>query len=207
MILTLAIVAAAVLAGLFPGAAALLEYDRAAVAGGELWRLVTGHLTHLSREHLLWDVLTFAVLAAACERRGRARLVATLALSALAIPAALFVLEPGLGVYRGLSGLDMALAGLLGATEARKGSRWAVVVLLALGAKLAYELATGGALFVALEGAETVPLAHAVGAGVGICVGLWRLPPCRTRDWRFSSASLQAPAALPKAQRPCLTPR
>jgi rhomboid family GlyGly-CTERM serine protease len=161
-----------------------LEYDRGAVAGGELWRLVTGHLTHLSGEHLLWDALTFAVLAAACERRGRWRLAATLAVSAMAIPAALFVLEPGLAVYRGLSGLDMALAGLLAATELRRGSRWAMAALLALGAKLAYELATGAVLFVALEGAEAVPLAHAVGAGAGVCVGLWRVRPCRTPAWQ-----------------------
>ena len=166
--LTLGVVAAAVLAGIVPGAAALLEYDRAAVAGGELWRLLTCHLAHLSPEHLLWDALTFAGLGWMCEQRGRGRLVLTLVVSAVAIPAVLFVFDPGLAVYRGLSGLDMALAGLLAAGELRRSPRVAGAALVVLGAKLAYELASGGALFVALDGAEAVPLAHAVGAAVGI---------------------------------------
>ncbi|MEZ5364032.1 MAG: rhombosortase [Bryobacterales bacterium] len=134
----------AVLAGAIPGAAALLEYDRTAVAGGEWWRLLTGHLTHLSGKHLLWDGLTFAVLAGLCERRGQGRMAVALGVSAVAISAGLWVFQPELAVYRGLSGLDMALAGLLAATELRRGSRWAGVALAGLGAKLAYELATGG---------------------------------------------------------------
>ena len=169
---TLCVVAAAVLAGLVPGVAALLEYDRTAIEAGELWRLVTCHLTHLSLDHLVWDGLTFLALGAACERRGRRGFVLALAASAVAIPAALFVLDPGLAVYRGLSGLDMALAGLLAACELERRPRVAGAALAALAAKLVYELAAGGVLFVRLDGAEAVPLAHLAGAAIGAAVGI-----------------------------------
>jgi membrane associated rhomboid family serine protease len=46
---------------LSPAATAVLEYDRAAVAAGEIWRLLTGHLTHWSFDHLFWDVLGLAI--------------------------------------------------------------------------------------------------------------------------------------------------
>ena len=34
----------------------LLQYDRAALATGEWWRLVTGHLVHLGWDHLALNV-------------------------------------------------------------------------------------------------------------------------------------------------------
>ena len=49
--------------------ATLLEYDRAAILHGEVWRLVTGHFVHWSVGHLAWDLLAFAILSAVCMRR------------------------------------------------------------------------------------------------------------------------------------------
>jgi len=46
----------------WPGLAAHLQYDRAAIAAGEVWRLASGHWTHYSLDHVVWDALAFATL-------------------------------------------------------------------------------------------------------------------------------------------------
>ncbi len=195
--------AAALLVAVVPGAAGFLEYDRAAIAAGEIWRIVTGHWTHVNADHLIWDVLTFAVLGALCERAHRGRFLACVAGSALAIPPVVGALLPELATYRGLSGIDCALFALLAATGFREGLAagrrgWAVAAgaaLLALLAKVTYEATTGGTLFVdsASAGMIPVPLAHVVGAVVGIAAA-W-LP------WRGSAAfvSLRLKSPRPPA--------
>jgi hypothetical protein len=90
----------------------------------------------------------------------------------------LFVLQPGLPTYRGLSGLDSALfvtgALALGERLFREGRRVvgiaAFASVAALAAKVAYELATGQTLFVdaARVGFVPVPLAHVAGALAGM---------------------------------------
>lgn len=168
---------------------ALLAVERAAVAAGQWWRLVTGHWTHWSFDHLVWDLLVFAVLGAWCERQSRVRFVACLLGSALLISAAVWWLEPSLASYRGLSGLDSALFALVAVTRVRAAAAerafgligLAAGLLMLFAAKLAFELATGACLFVdtANSGFTPVPLAHAVGGGVGVVCGL---VPERTRS-------------------------
>ncbi len=162
-----------------PGATARLEYDRVAIAGGEAWRLLMGHWTHWAPDHLVWDVLAFVALGVACERRSPGRCWTTLGVGGLAISLAIWVMEPGLVQYRGLSGLDAALFALLAVLVARGdpasggGRRLAVWLgLAAFLAKVAYEAGTGTAVFVDTTGVAVVPLAHAVGALAGLAVGL-----------------------------------
>lgn len=163
---------------LVPGVSELLEYRRGAIASGEFWRAVTGHLTHWNADHLLWDALMFAVLGALVERTSRRAFVLTCALSAAAISATLWFCRPGLELYRGLSGIDSALfvfqAGWL-VREALREKRHAAallptVALAGFVAKIGYELATGATLFVdsAAAGFAPLPLAHVIGAATGL---------------------------------------
>jgi rhomboid family GlyGly-CTERM serine protease len=170
----------AFLPALWPGIAARLEYDRAQIAAGELWRAVTGHWMHWSLDHLLWDVGMLVLTAALCWRLGRGRTLAALGASAVAIPAALWFLSPDLERYRGLSGLDAALFVLLAAGLLRRelaaGRRRSVPLLagllLGFAGKVAYEAVTGATLFVD-PGADfvPVPLAHLVGGVCGWAAG------------------------------------
>jgi rhomboid family GlyGly-CTERM serine protease len=165
-----------------------MEYDRAAVAAGQFWRLVTCQWVHWSTSHLVWDVAVFLVVGAACETRGRLKTVAALAIAVLAVPLAVHGLSPAVTNFRGLSGIDSALFGLALALIVEEGlrqRRWGMVAAGAAGislfvSKCAYEMTTSKALFVESADFDVLPLAHlvglAVGLGVGAFVGLihWR---------------------------------
>ena len=172
-VVTLALTAVVFAVHTWPGAAAGLQLERAAVAVGEWWRLVAGHFTHWSADHLVWDVLVFALLGAACEVTSRRRMLITLGIAIVAIPLAVLLWQPQFHTYRGLSGLDSALFGLLAfdllREKLRESHHRAVVaiglLIVAFIAKAAFESLTGSAVFAdsAAGGFVPVPLAHLVG--------------------------------------------
>lgn len=191
----------------WPGGAQSLQWERAAVLAGEEWRLLTGHLVHFGAEHLVYDVVALVLLGAACERRGRAAMVGTLVVSALAIPAVVAFTRPDLGSYRGLSGLDAALFALLLTglvrESAAQGARLHVGALLLVGALFAVKLAlefSGVAVFVDTGSFLPVPEAHAVGALMGLAFGIaarragnrQSAPSSRTRAQRMNDPSFSA---------------
>ncbi len=182
-VVTLLIACSALVAELLPGAGPLLEWHRAAVAKGELWRLVTAHLVHFGWAHLAYDVGAWLLLAGLSERRGRRTMVATLAVAAALIPLAVAVTRPDLLTYRGLSGLDSALFALLVTDVLRDPStpRRGLIALVAVGfvAKLLIEC-SGTGVFVVTETFVPVPIAHAVGALVGLAMAL--KPRAHPRD-------------------------
>ena len=163
-----------------------LLYDRAALIHHELWRLLTCHWVHLSWDHLLWSAMTFLGLGSLCELMDKKKYCATVTVSALLIPAAIWWGMPDLVVYGGLSGLDCALYALLMVLlikrEIRSRSRlWVAcfsLLLVGLIAKISYETITGMTIFVSNNhsGMVPVPLAHLVGGVVGTGVGLLKGP-------------------------------
>jgi rhomboid family GlyGly-CTERM serine protease len=188
--LALAVLAGAILVvGGWSGAA---EFDRAAVAAGQWWRLATGHLAHWNLEHLAWDAIMLVLLGSFIEQRSRRALVAAVTISAAAISLALWWGVVDAAQYRGLSGIDSALFALV-AVELL-GDAWrtkrplvaAAVLAVAVGfaGKIGYEAATGQALFVdSAAGAFTpLPLVHVVGALAGAVVGLAGLWPREARQ-------------------------
>jgi rhomboid family GlyGly-CTERM serine protease len=178
---TMALVALALAAWLVPGANETLQFDRAALAAGELWRLITGHVTHWTSSHLAWDLAAFVVLGVLVERTSRRLLGLTLATSALAISAAVWLFEPHLATYRGLSGVDSALFATWAATAIRHaaGKRqwstagWIAAAALGFAAKTAVESLAQSTVFVAADPTFVpVPLAHVAGAGAGLLVAV-----------------------------------
>ena len=158
-----------------PGLTGWLEYDRARIAEGEIWRMIGCHWTHWSLDHLIWDVAAFAMLVAASWGADVRRVLATLASAAVTIPLGVWLLLPEMQHYRGLSGLDSALFTLV-ALQLLKRERAAgramgawLVALMLLGfcLKLAFEIATGTTVFVNTTEFVAVPLAHLVGGACG----------------------------------------
>lgn len=179
---TLSILAAAVAIGLAPSAAEWLQYQRDAVESGQVWRIVTCHLTHWSLDHFLWDAAALVVLGFFCERERRSRTLACIAVSAVLIPLAVWAVLPDMPTYRGLSGIDSALFVLLAVLLIRdslRGRDWHRILIYSLVVagflgKIGFELVTGTTLFVDSRGSEMVPvaLAHIVGAAVGVACGV-----------------------------------
>ena len=167
-----------------PALTPALQYDRHALACGEAWRVITCHWVHYSGSLLAWDAMAFAALAAMCERRDRAAMLGVVALSAVAIPACLWLAMPQMHCYAGLSGICSALFGMLATTLLipairHRDQRQALVIIglaLIFIVKTAHESIHGSPVFASDLGAGVVPvpLAHAVGAAVGVMVGYVR---------------------------------
>lgn len=139
----------------------------------EPWRLWTGHLAHYGWEHALANALALAVPLVLLPTPERRRAGLSLLLIA---PLLSLALLPGLGggEYRGASGLACALWALAGLQLAgRRASTPAGLLLLgALGLKLAAEAALGACFLVRAEGWQVLPAAHLGGALLGLASAL-----------------------------------
>lgn len=170
-----------------------LQYDRAAVDGGQIWRLFTCQLTHWSWDHLFWDTASLLFLGWILECEDRRSLLICLGLSTVLIPAVVHFYLSEMATYRGLSGIDSALFVLLAVTLFRKfradGDRhwtWASMLMLAaFTGKVAFEFVSTSTLFVDSEGSGIlpVPFVHVVGGMLGAGCGWFgnRREDSRTR--------------------------
>jgi rhomboid family GlyGly-CTERM serine protease len=185
---TFSVAAASVLIQLIPGAPTGLQFERGA-AIREFWRFCTAHLTHFEWNHLGWDVGVWLVLGCMCERISRDRFAVATAASSIAITAAVWLWQPQFQTYRGLSGLDCTLFGLIAGSKIETRQRGAVllgvIALAGAGAKCAFELATTSTLFAAGNSYAPVPLAHLIGLAIGAVA---------TFPWaRFRGSEARAP--------------
>lgn len=129
-----------------PGQASL-EYQRQAILEGELWRLISGHLTHLNPAHLVmnlaglwliwWLFLTRQPLYPTCLLEMPALLAGT--------SLALLLFSPQLDWYRGLSGMLHGLLILALLRQLAQRSMSAALLLVLVCVKLLWEQ-TGGPL-------------------------------------------------------------
>jgi rhomboid family GlyGly-CTERM serine protease len=166
--------------GLLPHAAAparalldWLQFDRAAILHGEIWRLLTGNLVHWSPEHFLLDVGAFLVIGLMYEPAQRRQYPWLLLVAALSVGLGVLILLPEMSMYRGLSGADSGQFVLALTVEfqlARNERRrwlWLAPTLGVFTLKILSETVTGQMFF----GTESLgniglptPLAHAAGA-------------------------------------------
>lgn len=166
----------------------LLRYERAAILGGDLWRLVTGHLVHGSTQHLLLNGAGLLLIGALFPRDyspGEWLFIAFLSL--VVIDLGFVFYEPQLTWYVGVSGV---LHGALAAGAASWWEREARPLALALTAvlvgKLAWEQMQGA---LPLSGDLPVVVdAHLYGA-LGGALAAASLA-VRKRDWPFRRRSL-----------------
>ncbi len=87
-----------------------LRYDRQAIGEGEWWRLLTGHLVHLSSGHLLMNLLGAGlVVVFFWPLMSSAAWLALILSSGVFIGLAIFLFHPQVMWYVGLSGIIHAL--------------------------------------------------------------------------------------------------
>jgi rhomboid family GlyGly-CTERM serine protease len=171
-----------------PGAAPRWRYDRAAILGGEAWRLVTGHLLHADIHHLGWNVFGVLLVWFLFARDYTPRQWLAILVTSTAVTSAGFLLlEPGLDWYVGFSGVlhGCMAAGLVAWLRSNRDPlTWLVAGLFA--AKLAWEHFHGALPFTA--GSLSLPVvhqAHTYGAIGGLLAAGWL-----ARGGRSSRASL-----------------
>jgi len=166
---SLLLATAAVLAYLLLGAAPQdWVFDRAAIAGGEWWRLLTGHWVHSGPDHAVWDIGAFLLLGFLFEKTLGNRLLLVLLLGSVGIDAWIWWGEPSLGYYCGLSGiLNTFMA--VGLAQLWREMRHPLIPLVALGfaVKVIMELA-GGQMLLTSTAWPGVPSVHVVGTICGM---------------------------------------
>ncbi len=159
----------------------ILQFDREAIAQGQLWRLLSGHWTHWSFDHFLWCTIALVALGSLCERYSPKGLLATVAGSSIFIPMVIWIASPEMVLYRGLSGICSGVFFYAAITMLRIGYQqndrpsWglALLAILFFSGKIYFEASQGHTLFVHSETLFTpAPLAHLAGGASGLVTAL-----------------------------------
>lgn len=148
----------------------VLRYDRNLLAQGEIWRLVTGHLLHLNWPHFWLNMGGILIVAMFFRHDCTAwQWLGLIMLSCLVISTGLYLFDPKMFWYMGLSGVLHSLF-IVGAWyERRRFALSGNVLLLLLIGKLVYEQIGGGLeSSEALIGARVAVDAHLFGALAGV---------------------------------------
>lgn len=171
----LAAVALAI-AGLAETGSSALGYDRQAILGGAVWRLLTGHWVHLSLTHLCLNLLGLAfVWGLFGQAMNTRQWLAVMLVIALGQSLSLLVLHPDIDWFVGLSGLlhGAMVAGALLSLRGWPALAGAALVLVTL--KVATETFQGGSEDLASWIAGPVLVeTHLYGAlwGLGSAIGV-----------------------------------
>jgi len=144
-----------------------LQYQRAALAHYQGWRLISAHLVHLGWRHTLLNCGGLVVLWVLFAREFPARRWLWIVLLATAaIDAGLWFLHPAVEWYLGASGVLHGIWAAGACAMYRRGEALGAGLLLLLIVKLAYEQQSGASLF---EGdLPLVSAAHQFGALGGL---------------------------------------
>ncbi|WP_159064761.1 rhombosortase [Thaumasiovibrio subtropicus] len=170
-----------------PAANEWAYWYRDAILSGEVWRILTGNLTHTNYWHLLMNSLALIMIVYTYQELVRP-LKFSLLIAAISIVIGVAHLATGDYALAGLSG---TLHGLLAwcaiqdirecpkdsdSENHRKRRQFGWIVLIGLGIKIGYELLHGGNSVTAdLINAQVAVDAHAIGALTGVIIGI--LPP------------------------------
>ena len=150
----------------------LLRYDRAGLAAGQWWRLVSGHLVHLDLRHAVLNIMGLALMWALFARDYSARQWLLIVLGAIAaIDAGLWLADSTMLWYVGSSGTLHGVMAAGALAHVRTGQRDGWILMGVLLVKLAYEHWVGA---LPLSGSAVVVDAHLFGVlgGVAAAAGL-----------------------------------
>ncbi|HEY1991359.1 MAG TPA: rhombosortase, partial [Gammaproteobacteria bacterium] len=152
----------------------LLCYDRVAIAHGEPWRLFTGNFVHMGTGHLLEDMAGLVLLWLLFEDvLAGWRMPLVICLGALAVGVGLYVGDPQVYWYVGISGALDTLWAVGSLRLLFKRDRFGWILAAVLAAKLVYEQCFGALPFSTVaSGGNVIVDAHLYGALAGALLGL-----------------------------------
>jgi rhomboid family GlyGly-CTERM serine protease len=147
-----------------------LRYDRAGLAAGQWWRLITAHIVHLDLDHAVLNSLGLVLMWALFARDYGPRQWLLIVFGAMAaIDAGLWLRDSTVAWYVGSSGAlhGIMSAGTLAHVRRRDLDGWILAAFIVL--KLAYEQ-SAGALPFSESHAGVVVDAHLFGSLGGVAV-------------------------------------
>lgn len=164
-----------------------LMYDRALIAQGEAWRLVTGNFAHLGWYHWFLNEMGLVVLVLLCPQAlSPAVWARRVLLIGIAMSACLYAFVPGLTSYVGMSGVIHGLFVLGLMPQVLKKDLIALGCLLYLLGKIGYELFAGAPVSDEHAiGGSVVTESHLYGSIAAFAYGLIFRAFTRTETWSF----------------------
>lgn len=153
-------------------------YNQQAVLHGELWRLISAPLTHISARHLFWNLLVFAVFGGLVENINRCALVTIYVFTALAAGISYLWFVPEMAFYGGLSGQATGLVAYFALYKISMcGDRknlWPLLLVMLL-VKISVEWFSGTAIFSANQTTSftVLPSAHLWGIAGAVIALRW----------------------------------
>lgn len=148
-----------------------LSFERAAIADGQWWRLISAHFVHLDAEHTVLNGLGIVLMWALFARdHSPLRWAAIYLFSAACVSAGLWFLDPEVEWYVGSSGAlhGVMTAGTLVHVRRRDLDGWILAAFII--GKLSYEQIAGQMPFAGAS--NTIVDAHLYGAIGGIVISL-----------------------------------
>jgi len=152
-----------------------LIYDRIAIENGEVWRLLSGHLVHLSLTHLFVNGVGLTLFLLISRRYSSwGAIMGVMGILGVTVSLSLYLGSPHVMQYGGFSGILYGLFGWLSLRMIQSQERGVgVMVLLLIGAKIAMEQQYGS--LVHYESFTVITDAHLYGYGWGIILGIVEL--------------------------------
>ncbi|MBF0446719.1 MAG: rhombosortase [Magnetococcales bacterium] len=155
---------------LFGPANAQLVYDRERITQGDFYTLISGHFIHSDPSHLFWNLAGLLIIGSLLEQKHHFsawQYMGLLLAAILTIDLYLWLQEPSLIRYCGLSGLLNAQLALLLGLSWKQERHWTLVVItLAILLKIGLEWHLKTALLTQTSWVTT-PSAHGVGLLTG----------------------------------------
>ncbi|MCQ1059408.1 rhombosortase [Photobacterium sp. ZSDE20] len=151
-----------------PSLQPLLVWQRPDIAHGEIWRLVSGNLTHTNWPHMIMNSLGLAIITFIFRRYLTSTHLALLILSISGFIGVTLWLSP-MGWYAGLSGVLHGLFAWGAIQDVKAKDKFGWVLLVAVIGKALWEQVSGGSASSAeLIGARVAVEAHLAGVLGGL---------------------------------------
>lgn len=156
----------------WPAAQYWLAWDRSAILDGEVWRILTGNLTHTNWPHMIMNTLALAIITFIYRLHYSARPYSLLIL-ALSAVVGIGIIATDIQWYAGLSGVLHGLFAWGAVRDIQTKQKGGWLLMLGIVGKIASEQYFGGsASSEALIGARVAIEAHLLGAIAGVVFAL-----------------------------------
>jgi len=152
----------------------LLQYDRAKIINGEIWRLITGNFMHLSWGHLFLNLVGLLFVYPLLRYFYSVPKCWTITIfSSIGIGAGLFLFSPEVEWYVGLSGLLHAMFAVAVISAIEQKLQGASILFFFLLSKLAIQSYTGSStLFSFVSEGRVIWQSHIYGVASGILISI-----------------------------------